>query len=99
MLGHQTGEERTVHPARYIVSRGNRQECTRVIVETDRVVKAGRLRGLFPAAHHSFGAVMEPPRGTELQHRVMSRQRREFTAVSRLVQRKQTDREARFVPE
>src|SRR6266480_3257500 len=61
VLGHELGKEAAVHPPRHIVSRGYRKKCPRVVVEADRVVEAGSLRGLLAKTLHALGAVVEPP--------------------------------------
>ena len=93
MLGDQPRQEGAVHPASDVVTGRNRQEGPGVVVESDRVVKAGGFGGLLAEAAHAFGAVVEPPGGAELQRRIVAGQRRELAAVGRLVQSKENDRE------
>src|SRR5262245_20566775 len=73
VLGHKHCKVPAVDPSRHVVPRGDRQERTRVVVEADGIVEAGRFRHLLAKAQHAFGTVVEPPRGTELQSRVVSR--------------------------
>src|SRR5258708_9532126 len=78
-----------IDPPRKVVARGNRKKCTGVVVESDRVVEAGRLGGLSPESQHRLGSVVEPPRRTQLEAGVMAGQRREVPGVGALVEREQ----------
>src|SRR5262245_48520923 len=77
----------TVDASSHIVARGYRQERSRVVVEPDSVVKASTLCGVLTEAQHAFGAVMEPPGWAQLQHRVVTGQRRKLSAVCRFIER------------
>jgi len=44
------------------------KESSSVIIESDRIVEAGGLSGMFTKAHYAFGAVVEPPRGPSRRH-------------------------------
>src|SRR5712692_6163133 len=99
MLRNQTRKKGAINAPRHIVSRGNRKKRTSVIIETDSVVEAGGLRGVFTKTHYAFGTVMEPPCGTEPETGIMSGKRGKFTAVGRFIEGEQNDSESRFIPE
>src|SRR3546814_18237291 len=85
MFGHQLSEKAAVDAPRDIVTRGDRQESARIVVEADAVIEPRGLGHLVPKPAHPFGAVVEPPGGAELQRRIMARARREFARIARLV--------------
>src|SRR6185312_13054069 len=64
-LGDEARQKRAVDTARNVVARRNRQECTRVVVEANGVVEAGRLRRQLAEAAQTLGTIMEPPGGTQ----------------------------------
>src|SRR5690606_23123015 len=99
MLRDQTREINTVDTTRQIMASRNRQERARVVVESDGVVEAGCFGGVLAEAQHAFRAVVEPPGRTELQRRVMSCERRQLTAVHRLIEREQNDAQRLAVTE
>src|SRR3546814_536904 len=86
MFGHQLSEKAAVDAPRDIVTRGDRQESARIVVEADAVIETRGLGHLVPKPAHPFGTVVEPPGGAELQRRIMARERREFARIARLVQ-------------
>src|SRR5581483_5842604 len=93
MLDREGGQKPAVDAPRNIMPRRDREERAGIVVESDGVVETRGLRRLLPKTQHAFGTVMEPPWGTELQHRIMTRERRELARVHGLVQREQDDRE------
>ncbi len=95
----ERGEEAAVDPARDVVPRRDRHERTRVVVESDGVVEARRLGRLLAEPQHALRAVVEPPRRTQLQRRIVARQRRQFARVDGLVEREQDDRQRGLVAE
>src|SRR5690606_23659867 len=76
VIGHQFGQEIAVDAPRHVVARGDRAEGAGVVVEADRVVEAGRLRGKLAKAVHAFGAVEKPPGRPKPQGRIMPGKRR-----------------------
>src|SRR5580692_5015691 len=91
MLRNELGQKTAIHAPRHIVPSGDGEKRARVIVEANRIVKAGSLRYLFAEAHHSFRAIVKPPRRPEPQARIMPRQRREFAAVGGFIEREKND--------
>src|SRR5690349_14679656 len=71
VLGHQLGEITAVDASRDIVPGRDRQECTRIVVEADGIVKARGLCRLFAKAQHAFRTVVKPPRWPEAQRRIV----------------------------
>src|SRR3984893_6493837 len=89
MGADQASQVGAIDPPRQVVARGNREKCTGVVVESDRVIEAGRLGALSPESQHGLGGVVEPPRRTQLEAGIVAGQRREFPRVGALVERKQ----------
>ena len=89
----------TPHPIRRATScrAGNRQKRPRIVVESNGVVEPRRLRRLLAKTPHPLRAVVKPPRRPQPQARIVPRQRRQFPAVCRLIQREQNDRQSRLV--
>src|SRR5882672_1037063 len=93
MLDDASREEPACDAPPDVVTRRNRQECARVVVETRGVREARGLDGLLEEAQHALEAVVEPPWRSESQRRVTAGERREFARIARLVEREQDDRE------
>src|SRR5437899_6083491 len=62
VLAHELRQKSAVDPSCDVVSSGDGKEGAGVVVEADRVVKAGGLSRLFAKAQHALGTVVEPPR-------------------------------------
>src|SRR5258708_27753303 len=62
MFRHQTGKKGAIDATRHVMSRGNREKRTGIVIEADRVVKAGSLRCVFPKPHHASMPFVVPPR-------------------------------------
>jgi hypothetical protein len=99
VLDHQAREERAVDAARDVMTRRDRHEGTRVVVEADRVVEARSLGSLLAETHHAFGAVVEPPRRPELECRVVPGEWRELARVAAFVECENDDRQRRVIAE
>src|SRR6185437_7714928 len=99
MLGDEAREEGAVAAARDVVTRRNREERPCVVVEADGVVEAGGLGRLLAEAAQTLGAVVKPPGGTELEHRVVTGEGRQLPAVGRLIEGEKDHREARVAAE
>src|SRR5262249_32262659 len=99
MLDGEHREETAIDPPRDVVARGNRQERAGVVVESDGVREARGFRRLLAEAQHAFGAVEEPPRGAELEDRVVAGERRELSRIDRLVEGKQDHGQVALVAE
>src|SRR6202051_4799514 len=91
MSGDQFSQVGAVDPSGQVVARGNREKCTGIVVESDRVIEACRLGALPPESQHGLGGVVEPPRRTQLEAGVVAGQRREFPRVGALVERKENE--------
>src|SRR5262249_54060362 len=87
VVGDQAGEEAAVHPARNVVAPGDRQQRPRVVIEADRVVEPGGLGRSLAEVSHALGAIIEPPRRAEAEHRIVAGERRELARVARFVER------------
>src|SRR5450759_1800932 len=99
VLGNKLGKETAVHPPRHIVTRGDRKEGARVVVEADGVVEACRLRRLLAKPLHALGAVVEPPWRAQPENRIVPCQRRELARIRRLIQREKNDGQIALVAE
>src|ERR1700745_1726780 len=99
MLHDQFREERAIHAPRHVVPRRNREKGSRVVVETDRIVEAGRPGYLWTNTHHPVRTVVKTTRRPELQAWIMPGQRRQLPAVGRLVQREKNNRQIALVAE
>src|ERR1700683_4586970 len=86
VLGDPRGEEPAVHATRDVMPRGDREEGSRVDVETYGVVDPGGLRDMSPGVLHPFRAVEKPPRRAELERRVVAREGGKLARVRGLVQ-------------
>ena len=99
MLRYQSCQVGAVHAASDVVPRGNGEEGSGVVVESDGVVEAGGLGGQLAEAHHAFGAVVKPPGRSQAKAGVMPCQRRQLAAVGGFIQGKEDDGERGVVAE
>ena len=97
MIGNEPRQKCAVDTPGHIMARRDRQIGARIVVEADRIVETGGLRGQFTEAAHTFRTIMEPPCGTKAQGRIVARQRREFPAVAGLIKGEEDKRQARIV--
>src|SRR5580693_2644306 len=74
MLHDEAREKHAIDAARDIMPRGDREERARVVVESHRVVEAGRLRSQLTKTHHALRRIVEPPRRPQPQRRIMPRE-------------------------
>src|ERR1700733_8976175 len=85
MLRDQSRQERTIHAASQIMPPGNGKKSAGIVVESYRVIEPSRLGDPLAETHHSFRAVVKPPRRPQTQARIMPGQRSQLPAVGRFI--------------
>ncbi len=86
---HQACQPVADHAPPQIVPRGYGGKGTRVVGETGGVVQPRGLDDLVQVAVHSVDAIVEPPRGTQLEGGIVARQRGQLAGVGCVIQREQ----------
>src|SRR5437588_2187263 len=81
------------------MTRRDRAERARVVVEADRVIETRSFGGELAETAHAFRRIVEPPRWSEPQYWVVPRERREFARIGSLVEREQDERQVALVAE
>ena len=95
----QSTEEVRIHATRQIVSRGDRTEGARIVVESCGVVQSRCLRRLLAKSTHPLDRIVEPPRRSESHGGIVVGKRRELSRIRRFVEREENQRQARVMSE